>query len=104
MIQFMGGFWVQYKLTYMALCFKTDGGIDPWFGGFADLQKAVGGYVEVFNYHTDDTTLVFAVNEDGLYNSLPPNNQINTLGFKIFGNVVVFTQKEWDLVGNGGVL
>jgi hypothetical protein len=62
--------------------------------GLKELQKAVGGYIELV-YLGNDKILV--VNEEGLLENLPLNRKASTLARRpIVGNVVYCDNKQID--------
>lgn len=60
----------------------------------SDIQKAVGGYIEVI-YHDTTGVKCLVVNEEGTIIGLPVNNRASRmLGYPLFGNVLEATLEE----------
>ena len=58
-----------------------------------ELQKLVGGYIELIRLPLDKSTMV--VNEEGLLHDLPFNSLASSIaGRHVVGNVVILTAAE----------
>lgn len=85
----------------MAVIYKTNGervGIDPANGknfSLEEMQKAVGGYVQILRMDLDGIPRILICNEEGKLEGLPVNDTVTALvrsagGFdEIVGDVLI---------------
>lgn len=91
----------------MALILQYDGSVEPFTLGadglatLADLQEAVGGFIEVVPLNGREGWAYMVVNEHGKFEMLPPNVAATRLihgliNDVIVGNVVLLRDGEID--------
>jgi len=62
---------------------------------FPQIQKFVGGYVEMLVIKVDGKRAQLCINEEGLLRRLPPNPRASAIAGKlIVGNAVLLTGKD----------